>query len=402
MLAMNASEIEAGIAAAKRALELADSSGDRNVHVYTLNTIGMLELLAGDEGGLTPLEESLHIALAEGRDDHVGRAYIHLADVAQRHRRWDIIDRYYVEASEYCSEHGLDLWARYLHVYYSRTELDRGRWADAVAAIPASVETPGTPLARIDALVVLGLVRARRGDPDSWAALDEAGQLAERSGELQWLGPVTAARLEAAWLDGRDVSSLPESDSVLQMCIDKGARWWAGEIAWWRRCLGIDEVAPTNAAEPWALLLAGRAGDAAATWQQIGCPYEEAVALAHSDEPADLRGAFELFDSLGAQAATALLVRRMRLAGVPRIPRGARATTRANPAGLTTRESDVLRLIARGLRNSEIADQLVVSPKTVDHHVSSVLTKLGVSSRGAAAREAIRLGVQDGEPSAQR
>jgi DNA-binding CsgD family transcriptional regulator/tetratricopeptide (TPR) repeat protein len=402
MLAMNASDIESGVAAAERALDLAGSSGDRNVHVYTLNTMGMLELLAGDDAGLAALEESLHIALAEGRDDHVGRAYIHLADIAQRHRRWDIIDRYYGPASEYCSDHGLDLWARYLHVYYARSELDRGRWDQAIAAIPASVDVPGTPLARIDALVVLGLARARRGDPEQWTALDEAGHLAERSGELQWLGPVTAARLEAAWLDGRDASVVPGSDSVLQACIDKGARWWAGEIAWWRRCLGIEEKAPQCAAEPWALLLAGRAGDAAAAWHRIGCPYEEAVALAHSDEPADLRGAFELFDSLGAHAAAALLIRRMRIAGVPRIPRGARATTRANPAGLTTRELDVLRLVARGLRNSEIADQLVVSAKTIDHHVSSVLTKLGVSSRGAAAREAIRLGVQDGEPAAQR
>jgi DNA-binding NarL/FixJ family response regulator len=92
----------------------------------------------------------------------------------------------------------------------------------------------------------------------------------------------------------------------------------------------------------------------------------------------------------------------MRDLGIRNVPRGVRATTRANPAGLTTRELDVLRLVAQGLRNSEIADQLVVSAKTVDHHVSSVLTKLGVSSRNAAAREAVRLGIQDGEPSAPR
>ena len=92
----------------------------------------------------------------------------------------------------------------------------------------------------------------------------------------------------------------------------------------------------------------------------------------------------------------------MRDIGVRGIPRGARSSTRANPAGLTTRELDVLRLIAHGLRNSEIAEQLVVSAKTVDHHVSSVLSKLGVSSRGAAAKEALRLGLQDGEPAAPR
>jgi DNA-binding NarL/FixJ family response regulator len=92
----------------------------------------------------------------------------------------------------------------------------------------------------------------------------------------------------------------------------------------------------------------------------------------------------------------------MRQSGLRGIPRGARAATKANPAGLTPRELEVLRLIIRGLRNTEIADQLVVSAKTVDHHVSSVLAKLGVSSRGAAAREAVRLGIQDGERSSPR
>ncbi len=246
MLALNASDIDAGIAEAQKALDLARECGDREVMVHALNTMGGLQAVAGDDSGLALLEQSLEISLAEGRDNQVGRAYIHLADVAQRHRRWDLIDRYFGPGSDYCSEHGLDLWSRYLHVYHARTELDRGRWTNAIAAIPASVEAPGTPLARIAALVVLGLVRARRGDPAQWAALDEAAELAHRSGELQWLGPVTAARLEAAWLNGRAGDIVAESGPVLETCITSRAAWWAGEIAWWRRCLGIDEPVPDS------------------------------------------------------------------------------------------------------------------------------------------------------------
>lgn len=402
MLALNASDVGPGIAAAQRALDLAAGCGDRDVVLHALNTMGGLQLLVGDENGLTALERSLEISLEEGRDDHVGRAYIHLADIAQRHRRWDLIDRYYPTANEYCIDHGLDLWARYLHVYYARTELDRGHWAQAIAAIPKSVDAPGTPLARIGALVVLGLVRARRGDPAQWTALDEAGELAERSGELQWLAPVTAARLEAAWLSGRDGPDAESSRRVLQECIDSRAAWWAGELAWWRRCAGIDEPVPEGAAEPWALLLACRTEAAAAAWRDLGCPYEQGLALAFSENADDLREGFDIFDSLGARAAMEHVARRMRLVGVRGVPRGARPATRANPAGLTVRELDVVRLIVQGLRNTEIADELVVSAKTVDHHVSSVLTKLGVTSRGAAAREAIRLGIQDGEPATPR
>ena len=108
------------------------------------------------------------------------------------------MDRYFTAGLEYCEDHGLDLWARYLSVYSARTELDRGRWAAAARAIPPTVERPGSVLPRIGALVVLGLLRARRGDPGPWVLLDEAAELADRSGELQWMAPVSAARAEAA------------------------------------------------------------------------------------------------------------------------------------------------------------------------------------------------------------
>ena len=90
MLALNDNDIETGFIAAGQALDLAERCGDRNVLVHALNTRGMLELLAGEQSGRAALEQSLEISLAEGRDDHVGRAYVHLADIAQRHRDWSL------------------------------------------------------------------------------------------------------------------------------------------------------------------------------------------------------------------------------------------------------------------------------------------------------------------------
>ena len=322
MLAMNASELDVGSGAAHQALDLARACGDRGAEMYSLNTLGMLRLLAGDDDGLQSLEQSLEIALAEGRDEHVGRAYVHLADIAQRHRRYDLIDRYYADAAEYCNDHGMVLWGRYLHVYFARTELDRGRWTEAIAAIPKSVDAPGTPLARIDAVVVIGLVRARRGDPGHWSALDEAQLLANRSGELQWVAPVTAARAEAAWLDGRLDAVANEIAPALQACVDNKAWWWAAELTWWARCAGLDVPAPAEAPAPWALLLEGRFEESAAAWHELGCPYEEALALSQSDDADDLRAAFDIYDSLGADPAAAIVVRRIRELGVRTIPRG--------------------------------------------------------------------------------
>jgi DNA-binding CsgD family transcriptional regulator len=269
---------------------------------------------------------------------------------------------------------------------------------EALAMIPPDIVGIGTPLARIGPLVITGLIRARRGEADVWAALDEADELARHSDELQWIAPVTAARLEAASLDGTSGDWARVAARVLRACIDHRAGWWAGEVAWWGRGFGVDDGVPPGAPKPWALLLAGRARASAAAWARLGCPYEQGVALAASDDPDDLRSAFERFDVLGARPAAAATTRRMRALGVTAVPRGVRQATRDNPAGLTPREMDVLSLLAQGLRNSEIASDLVVSPKTVDHHVSAVLRKLGVNNRRSAARTAAVLGIDTAQP----
>ena len=87
------------------------------------------------------------------------------------------------------------------------------------------------------------------------------------------------------------------------------------------------------------------------------------------------------------------MARKLRERGVRGVPRGPRPRTRANPGGLTARELEVLALLAKGLQNAAIAAQLVVSEKTVDHHVSAILRKLDVRTRGEAAAEAARLGL---------
>ena len=139
--------------------------------------------------------------------------------------------------------------------------------------------------------------------------------------------------------------------------------------------------------------MSGDAAGAAELWTQIGCPYEAALALGDSDEDDLLRTALDQLRAMGAAPAAAIVARRLRQRGAGGVPRGPRPSTRANPANLTTRELDVLRLMADGLRNAEIAERLFVSRKTVDHHVSAILRKLRVRTRGEAGAEARRLGL---------
>jgi DNA-binding NarL/FixJ family response regulator len=128
-------------------------------------------------------------------------------------------------------------------------------------------------------------------------------------------------------------------------------------------------------------------------WRKIGCPYEAALALAEADDDDALRRALEELHRLGAQPAAAIVARRLRERGARGLPRGPRPTTQKNPANLTAREIEVLGLVAQGLRNAQIAERLVLSEKTIDHHVSAILRKLDVRTRGEASAQAVSLGL---------
>jgi DNA-binding CsgD family transcriptional regulator len=161
---------------------------------------------------------------------------------------------------------------------------------------------------------------------------------------------------------------------------------------------------PAVVAEPYRLLLAGDWQAAADAWQERGCPYHRALALAGGDRDEALLEALGLLDGLGARQTALRLRRQLRRRGNLRVPRGPTRTTAANPAGLTGRQVEVLGLLAEGLTDAEIAARLSLSAKTVGHHVSALLAKLGVTSRRQAAAAARRLGVvpaKDGEPGGQ-
>jgi DNA-binding NarL/FixJ family response regulator len=123
----------------------------------------------------------------------------------------------------------------------------------------------------------------------------------------------------------------------------------------------------------------------------LGCPYEAAFALADSDDLADLNEPHGEFRRLGAWPAADALARSLRELGQRPVPRRPRRGTLDNPARLTDREVEVLRLLAEDLRNIDMAARLHISAKTVDHHVSAILTKLGVATRRDAGRAAGRL-----------
>jgi DNA-binding NarL/FixJ family response regulator len=270
-----------------------------------------------------------------------------------------------------------------------------GNWAGAIVDADAVLSAPSAPLARTWPHLLRGLVRLRtHGDADD--DLDDAWQLASRFGEPMRLLPAAAALVERAWLKG-DHARVDACRDLLRASTQPGLEWARGELATWLRRL--DPSAPldlaADVAEPYRLQLAGDFEAAATAWEQLGAPYEQALALIDAGSSDSTRAGVDILDRLGADEVAAKVRLDLRRRGITTIPTRRRSSTRANPAGLTNRQVEILRLLADGSTNGEIAQRLFLSAKTVDHHVSALLSKLQVTGRREAVRRGAELGLVD-------
>lgn len=253
---------------------------------------------------------------------------------------------------------------------------------------------PGiSPVNCLNPLLALGRIRGRRDEAGAWDLLDEALALAERTGEAQWIVPVRAARTELRWLSGQRRLALEEARAGYEHARGLVDPWTYGSAAIWLDRLEEPVDRSDALPEPFAREEAGDWQGAAAEWDRLGRPYDAAMARLVSTDEAGLREALRIFDDLGARAAATAARRKMKELGVRAIPRGPRPATLAAPAGLTAREQEVLALLSQGLADREISRRLFISERTVHHHVSAVLSKIGVSSRTAAAHAAARIGI---------
>jgi DNA-binding CsgD family transcriptional regulator len=263
-------------------------------------------------------------------------------------------------------------------------------WEEVEPAAAYALE--GSPPVRCTALTLVGRARLRRGAPGALATLREAWELAVSLHDCQWVAPAAAALAEAAVLAGNPRSALAELTEAYQLARRYGEPSVRAELMYWMGRAG-EPVGGGGLSHPYALLADGRWHAAAETWRVAGCRYEHAAALAESADPSDQLAALTALTELKAEPIARLIRARLRAQGVARIPRGRALSSRTNRAGLTRRQVEVLRLLADGLTNSEIADKLILSVRTVDSHVTEVLHKLGSQTRRQAVARAAEFGI---------
>ncbi len=392
-LCMLAHRLHESIAYGERAVLLAREVGDAATTSHALTNIGRSRWALGDLAGQRTIDEALQVALEAGDVEDACRAYVTLFWEMLDWSRLDEADHYLTAAMKLAEESEFFGILSYMQVGRARLYLARGSWDEAVRMAEGAVDA-FLP-ARCAALTVLGRVHARRGQPRAARLLSSAWKLAVQIDEMQRLGPAAAARAEDAWLRGDHARVRDIATPVYEEAARLGDRVHQAELGYWLAKAG--QPVQITSDHPYALQAAGRWREAAAAWETAGQPYERAAAMAESHDAQHLLAALEVLDELDAKPLATEVRSRLRELGMTRIPRGPRGDTRANPAGLTARQVDVLRLLGQGFTNAEIASQLVVSVRTVESHVAAVLDKLGAASRREAATRAADLGVLNAE-----
>jgi DNA-binding CsgD family transcriptional regulator len=395
-LAMLASDQERTIEFGKKALAVA-GEGPSQARAHALNNMGAVRMAVAYPEGMEQIEESFSMSNLLGFSHDQIRAAVNIGWSALYFRDLDTAERWMVTAHELALDREMPSFEAYAVVARGLLAEMRGKWPEAEVHAAWVLENSGQlATGRMVAYSLLGRLQARTGHPEAKTHLMEGWELAVQNGEVQRTAPAGSSLAEFVWLGGGlDRGIFPHLREVLAETREREPTWRGGELAFWLHLIEeIDDV-PPEAAEPYRLAAQGDWEKAALFWQERGIPYDRAVALSHGSTESKLE-ALAIFDELGAVPLSSRLRTKLAAAGVSGVPRGPTRATRENPFGLTPRQMDVLGHLAENMTNVEIADRLFVSSRTVDHHVSAILGKLGATTRSEAVGLARDAGIMDG------
>lgn len=394
-LAMLARQTDRSVTLADRAIELATRFERHDIVAHSLiNKGSALSCLAFPDHTDT-IRQGIALAEASGSHSEAARGWLNLAWSALDTRHLSEAIEFSRQAAEFSERAELRPDLHYARTIEAHAHGLAGRWFDAEDIVrPIIASTNTWTVNEIATLTVLALIHVRRGHPDADAILDEAEEMALPTREDQRIGPLAALRAEHGWITD-DLDSVSRVvDQHLPALEAVGARWSLGELSFWAWHAGVEFAIPREIPAPYRRLFEGDWRAAAAAFDELRMPYERAMMLTHG-APEAVIDAVRILDGLGAAPVANRYRNQLRSRGVAGVPKAPSRKTRRNRAGLTPRQTEVLELLVENLSNPEIADRLFISPRTVDHHVSAILTKLNVTSRTEAVDAALELGALD-------
>jgi DNA-binding CsgD family transcriptional regulator/tetratricopeptide (TPR) repeat protein len=369
---------QAGIDAQRIAVELGDDA------LRNMASIGMAvtRLRRGDLKARVELLAVQDAGLRLRLDELATAPMSNLAYLDVEQGRFAEAEAVLADALRVSKERGVPVCSMWQQSVRARLRLLQGRWPEAEKDAREVLAAGHLPLGRLWSHLVLGLLAARRDAPADNPHLDELWRIAIRLDVPDKVAPVAAALAEQALITRRPDPRLEEPLAARLFAPAEGQPAPDLLYRWARRLAeaGVQQlvVEPPPVASP----------------VPEDQPYERALELWDVGSVEALLAALPLLDELDAHAVAALVRGRLRELGVTGVPRGRSPATRANVGGLTGRQLDVLGLLVDGLSNTEIAERLVISRRTADHHVSAILGKLDARSRGEAVAAARRLGLE--------
>lgn len=375
-----------------KAYNLAKSLGNLDVQAHSLTNIGSIRIKheKTSEEGFSNLELAEKLAIEANNHDHTARIYTTLLcdTINRRKNPTEIMDK----TLDFCSKYQVESYYHYNLAWRSYYLFQKGKLQESISI---SEELLGVSnQAKINLLVAVASksrILMRQGNYEIKELLEQMAQIAQNTAEVQRIVPIATAMLEFEWLFDHTF----EDRNIIQAAIEQlsksyGAHNISGEMVFWCSLVGINHNLELNSDDGFKHLIDRDIEKAITFWKSNDFPYELALSYCLGDDE-QIRDGFYILDKLQAIQTKKKVREYLKNSGKQNVPKGILKSTRNNPLHLTNRELDVLDQVSKGLSNSEIASTLFISSKTVDNHVSSILSKMDVNARQKAIIKAREL-----------